>query len=646
MKWGDSILTSRSIEILKRLTEEREPVRIRDIAETYKVSPRTVKYDLEIIRFWLGRQKNQLVRLESLPNAGIWLSGDTAAKNQLTTMLEQFNLNTIFHGQAERVRYLLLFLLLTNEYLTVSQLAEKIGVSRNTVLSDLLKAEPMLNNQGLMLAKKSHKGIAINGPERSRRLAIEGLMQNFLRANDMAAIALGLSQGICVSSYFNTLLIQYFLDSNSLASLYRTIEALTKQINNTGRIVLTDRDLVGLLIRFCIVIQRVKQGMTLKKEDQLPQIKGSDEELSSILNQHVGALTLKLNLLLSDEEMKYILQTLPGNVGQMIANEVNENLSVLVSELIQQVGVRCNRSFSRDTHLHSDLLAHIRDKWMKYQCRVIEPNPLAADVIRSYNLLFTAVRGDCDQIFGKRGIILHDSDVAYITLHFQASFERNQAVPTTRALVVCATGRGSARLLKERLEREIQGLHISGFCSIADIERATSMTQVDLIISVLPVSSEKPVAVVNPIPRKQDIASIMAIVKKLKSEIPLIAEQQGSIATLTPFMQLRQNIPPSVLPFAEGISQEIIQSGFELANSIIQEFAERLTESAKSGLMLHIFLMMNRVAFACPYADFHFDQTLESELASDIYKKLHGFVTARYPDIPDSEIWAISRYFT
>ena len=645
MKWGDSILTSRSIEILKRLTEEREPVRIRDIAETYKVSPRTVKYDLEIIRFWLGRQKNQLVRLESQSSAGIWLSGDTTAKSQLTAMLEQFNLNTVFRGQEERVRYLLLFLLLNNGYLTVSALAEKIGVSRNTVLSDLLKAEPVLNNQGLMLVKKAHKGITINGPEIRRRLAIESVMQNFLRANDMAGMVLGLSQGICISSYFNTILIQYFLDNISLASLYRTIEAFAKQVNNTGKIVLTDRDLVGLLIRVCIVIQRVIQGGTLKAEDQAPQHKGGDEELSSILNQHLGALTLGLNLSLSDEEMKFILQTLPGNAGQMIANEVNENLSVLVSELIQQVGNRCNRSFSRDTHLHSDLLAHIRDKWMKYQCRVIEPNPLAADVIRSYNLLFTAVRGDCDQIFGKMGIVLHDSDVAYITLHFQASLERNQAVPTTRALVVCATGRGSARLLKERLEREIQGLHISGFCSIVDIDRATSMTQVDLIISVLPVSSEKPVAVVNPIPRKQDIASIMAIVKKLKSTMPSVTEQ-GSSTTLTPFVLLRQNIPPSVLPFAEGISQEIIQNGFELANSIIQEFAESLTESTKSGLMLHIFLMMNRVAFACPYADFHFDQTLESELASDIYKKLHGFVTARYPDIPDSEIWAISRYFT
>lgn len=619
-------------------------MRVRDIAENYKVSPRTVKYDLEIIRFWLGRQKNQIVRLESLPSTGIWLSGDPLAKGQLAVTLEQFELTGVFHGQEERVRYLLLFLLLNNEYMTVNQLAEKIAVSRNTVLSDLLKAELLLNNQGLALAKKAHKGITINGPELNRRLVIEDLMQRFLRANDMAGIVLGLSQGVCANSCFNTVLTQYFLASSSLTSVYRMIEAFSKQVSRAGGTMLSDRDLVSLLFRLCVVIQRVKQGKTLANSDQTPRDDEGDQDLSKILSRHVSGLAAELDLALSDEEVRFILQTLPGTARQTQAK--TNNVAALVSELIQEVGAKYLRNFARDTNLQNDLLAHIRDKWMKYQYKVIEPNPLAADVIRSYNTLFTAVRTSCDDVFASNGLVLHDSDVAYITLHFQASLERNQATRNTRALLACATGRGSARLLKERLEREIPGLLISGFCSVTDVERATTMTPVDLIISVLPVASAKPVAVINPIPRKQDIASIVALVQQLRTTLSPIAEQPHNVIGLATFTQLRHNIPFGVLPFAEGISQEIIQNGFELANGIIQEFPEQLTESAKTGLMLHLLLMMNRLAFGCPYVDFHFEQTSESESASEMYQKLHDFVTARYPDIPNSEIWAISRYFT
>lgn len=65
----------------------------------------------------------------------------------------------------------------------------------------------------------------------------------------------------------------------------------------------------------------------------------------------------------------------------------------------------------------------------------------------------------------KINVFLTDPNLAYIVLHFQAAYERRNGRTRFRAIVVCGTGRGTARLLKTRLENEIKSLSVLGYCN-------------------------------------------------------------------------------------------------------------------------------------------------------------------------------------
>lgn len=127
-------LTSRSYKLICMILDSRGPVRIKDIARELQVSERTVKYDLESARSWL--QQHQ-IQLHSQPNKGIWMDEDTHSLNRLQSLLMNAEGVDIFLHPQERMQHLLLVLLLQDGPVKINDLAGKLNVSRNTVVTDL-----------------------------------------------------------------------------------------------------------------------------------------------------------------------------------------------------------------------------------------------------------------------------------------------------------------------------------------------------------------------------------------------------------------------------------------------------------------------------------------------------------------------------
>lgn len=109
---------------------------------------------------------------------------------------------------------------------------------------------------------------------------------------------------------------------------------------------------------------------------------------------------------------------------------------------------------------------------------------------------------------------------------------------------------------------------------------------------------------------------------------------------------MRRNISFTELPFVESISQDIISKGFQLGMLIATEFKDYLSEQASAGLMLHILLMVNRLAFGSPYVDFNYSDQTESKRLAELRRKLVQLLGQEYRSIPNSEINAMLRYFS
>ena len=627
-------------------------MKIKELADEFHVSIRTIKYDLENIRLWLEKQKEQNVQLESKTNLGIWLSGELSDSKRIRSMLDNEVGMVLLLSQEERSKYIALELLLHKEFITLNSLAEKMGVSRNTVIGDMQRVEQLLQNWRIELERKVHYGIRTVSSEVNRRLALEYVVQSFLNSNEMSYILQSIIHKHEFPSRVGNVITTFLLEPKELESVCQVVRHIARQMKASSEQYLSDRVLIGVLIRFCVVIQRIKTDNSLAESYTAVAIKAKEHSLYRIFSEESVILANHLGIEISDTEIGFIwLQSL-GN--GMYHNEQHHEsygqpvVTEITAKIINKVSQNLQVTFTDDTELFDSLLAHLTDKLAKYEYGVIDPNPLVAEVIQSYPEMFQYVKQVCSEVFEEISVFLTDPDLAYIVLHFQAAYERRYGRSRFKAIVVCGTGRGTARLLKTRLENEIKSLSVLGYCSVLEIDQVLKMQSIDLVISVLPIDTECPVVVVNSILSQRDIVAIHETLKKIGgTQLECTREALEKIHDFTEsFMLMRRNISFTELPFIESISQDVISKGFQLGMLITTEFTEYLSEQAAAGLMLHILLMVNRLAFGSPYVDFNYSDQPESKRLAELRCKLTSLLGEEHCSIPNSEISAMLRYFS
>jgi len=188
------MLTYRCRQILKRIIDAKRPLRVAELAKELQVSVRTIKYDLDTIRLWLQKGTSQCVHLKSKPHKGVWLEGDESELNKLTCVIAEEEGPNMLLNQEERMKYIILEMLVADGYTTINWLMSKTGVSRNTIVSDLKKVEQFLKCWNIQLDGKAHRGMSIKAAEVDLRVALEYLIQSFFSSSDMAYLMQSLSQ--------------------------------------------------------------------------------------------------------------------------------------------------------------------------------------------------------------------------------------------------------------------------------------------------------------------------------------------------------------------------------------------------------------------------------------------------------------------
>lgn len=129
------MLNNRCIDILKLIANSSAPITINDIAGKYKISSRTIRYDLDRIDEYL-----RSINLETLirkPSEGISTALKKEETKRLLNLIGDINCYDYVMSQDERLIYIIYKLLEKNSYVTVNSLAEDMFVSRGTINNDL-----------------------------------------------------------------------------------------------------------------------------------------------------------------------------------------------------------------------------------------------------------------------------------------------------------------------------------------------------------------------------------------------------------------------------------------------------------------------------------------------------------------------------
>ena len=107
--------------------------------------------------------------------------------------------------------------------------------------------------------------------------------------------------------------------------------------------------------------------------------------------------------------------------------------------------------------------------------------------------------------------MIPDEEIGFITIHIGAALERNKMVNSSmyKAVVVCGTGVGTAKLLSSRIVSKFSNIKILDTIASRQIKEFSKDKEMDLIISTVPTDFINiPKIMVNPLLLEEDVAKI------------------------------------------------------------------------------------------------------------------------------------------
>ena len=478
-------LNSRQQAVALYLTKQVSYQTTKEIAQSFKVSERTLQSDLNTIEEFILIQDFKIA-VERKKGTGIRLKGTNFEKDLLKKQLNQ-----LLHGKTfddQKSEQLLIFhLLMAKEGQTLEELAEKLFVSRKEVKRLLVEVAPYFSFHQLNLVSKPRLGTFIEGAERKKR---ELLAQN------LKAIQKVDPQTVMLKDFFSKKIL------SSIQSILRE-ELAREKINY-------DSELSSIDIHVYFMLERMWQGEPVILSEEEHKMVG-DTLAQKLSSQILARLADTYPIVFSTNEIDYLalrLSTLLAKEDE--SDSLQKETKNLSNHLIQQVGQMMGTDFSEDSILRQNLQAHLSSTYFRVNYGFSIANPLTKEILGTYTHLFLVIQMALEAFFEQEAFYLPQEEIAYLTVHFQAAFERKQKreVQQFTALLVTQYTRSMATFLEARLNREIPELMV---VEIIQTKAAAlvSEPEVDFILSTVPLPEAKqPVIQISPMITEENIGHI------------------------------------------------------------------------------------------------------------------------------------------
>jgi activator of the mannose operon, transcriptional antiterminator len=491
----------RKAEIIKLIWNETKPISVETIAHSIHVSPKTIRNELDDLEHLLADYQ---IRLVKKPGQGITLEGSAEAKQKLSAYFQSWDEQKML-TPIDRQRNLLAKLFAENRPLLIKSLSLDYYVSRSTITKDITELNKRLSSFNLRIDYLKGEGITIVGEEADQRKAMAKLVPLY----DQGSQILYVEDDTVGSSAF----LQRFKEA--LQVDYQRVERIVNDAESQLGFRFSTEAKVNLIIHLAIAIKRTLQGSPITLTEELTQTLDGQREIT-IAEHTAHRIEIEFGVRLPKAETYYILLHFMG------AKRLQEGLDVLsfklssdtpdleriILELIRRVQSDLNLFLESDAQLFNSLLLHLKPTLNRLKYGLSLDNPLYQQIQNSYPGLCETLGVHSDLFKVHFGIDMPSHEIAYLALHFAAAQERN--TKPIRALVMCASGLGTAQLIVAKLRRAFTNLNIVDVVSSLDASRY-SEADIDLIISTIPVSSPIKTVVINALMTTTDLQHVKAV---------------------------------------------------------------------------------------------------------------------------------------
>ncbi|MDD7466320.1 MAG: BglG family transcription antiterminator [Floccifex porci] len=446
--------------------------------DKYDVSKRTIQSDLS----YLTKISNQRgYQLNFRRDYGYLLKiTDYDKWNQFVqTLQNDFNLNA-----SQRIQAISCYLIISQDYLTMEYLSEEFKVSLASIKKDMKQVEIWLSNHNLILERKRHYGLIVNGTDSNKRKAL-------------------LEVYLCDNPYFEQYVKKTVHNFDKISSFVITqIEKENLMINYSElKTVISSL----IIISFYALIKLQNTNSFIKTNGT------SIEKISIRIKEMIEAY---YQVELDESSFEDILELLKNNVRvKEITQIFTDQLQKDIEEFLIETDQIHHTDFSKDETFKKSLIKHVSLLIDRLSKKISYKNSLIKEICVRYPMLFNISIRFSNMLKEKYNVEVTNDEAGFIATHFAAHMERekqNKLERFNRIAVICSSGGGSAYLIKLQIESIFKKANVEAF-SFTQMEEVENYDP-DLIFTILPLQKEFSVPVIH--------------IKELLDELDLIQIRQ------------------------------------------------------------------------------------------------------------------------
>lgn len=493
------------------------------------------------------------VKLVRKPNDGIYFTGDVAT---LANHLEK-KANDRPQSKEERCHCILAKLLLGSASITIQQLSNTLYVSRSTVENDLKKVKQKLAQFGLQLAI-THTGLSLIGSEHQKRQAtVELISQYWGKRTEAKELNGQLVRHVQLPDNLNQL-FEPALIKNILTALTELIEKSTLSF--------TDYEFQSLAIH---LMMPAPTGGSNGAQPVVTPFIAETQLLVQILER-------RFELTIPDFEQGYL------NRHLITVQSKDTSVQTIQTELRQSVGLpqllrQQLAQLAVDEELIQGLAVHLSSALRRLAMGLSINNPYTDEIRQNFPQAFDQAVLLKPVLENQYQIQMNEDELAFISLHFEAFFERHSEDARLSVVVVCSSGIGTSQLLGQRLAKTFaQELRITRIIALGEL-LATPIKE-SLVISTIAIKGlSVPVIEVSPLLNRHDIG----IIRQMITEQP--TPTNHLVALLQPELTIGTQEQLTDQGAIELICQRLIDQGYAKPTVVQAALAREALASTALG---------------------------------------------------------------
>ncbi|ONI44247.1 hypothetical protein AN641_05660 [Candidatus Epulonipiscioides gigas] len=531
-------MNKRLTEIIYTLIKNSNTITLEFLSIKYNVTIRTIRMDINSLNELLLKFKLNTIELKR--------GGIICVQKDFEEILKYINNNFYEYKLSKYERALISSVLIVTAqgYITLAHIADKIYVSRSSIIKDLNTIKELLISSNLVLISYPNKGLMVNGNEIDKRWFL-----------------------FKASAFVEHKIWHNLFPS---AQIKKMVENILIELEHMHQKFLVDSSYLKIVKYLCIMLQRNLNGYYLESYLDVAQEK---YQFAKDAIQHIMQYN---NINFNTNEINYlsILLSTCRYTKNHAFNQDSIKIQLITRKFIRALSKTLNMNLDNDYTFFSDLSAHLEFTFVSEypQYPVIE---LIDDVVYENSYVLEAVKQSIHIFKEFRNQSLTQTEINYITIHVCVAIERyNNTDLKLNVIIICNGGVALSQLLAQKLKTyfNFKIVDIISSYEISSITRSTF----DLIISTIVIENcDMDVIVISTILSKQDYIRIRDKIEQLKNNSSLIQ---------------KNNIKEISLPDILSIVNKIISNKTpELANEIMLDIKKELREHSKE-LMLHQIL--------------------------------------------------------